>query len=166
MVLFVLIGLVLMRSRSKPASMPLRSQAIAVNPTSPAAAPVPVRARTVLVHSDAMIPSRPPTPASFGTLHITSGALTGNQFAIPKAGLLIGRDSTKCNVVLADETVSKEHAWVVPLDSEVVIIDRGSSNGTYVNSTDTPGINRVTLKNGDRVYIGKKGAAVLTYFSS
>jgi len=91
--------------------------------------------------------------------------LNGNRFPIPKAGVLIGRDSTKCNIVIADDTVSKEHAWVVPVDHEVVVIDRGSSNGTYVNSTDSPRVNKVALKNGDRLYIGKKGAAVLTYFS-
>jgi len=116
-------------------------------------------------------PSAPPphAPASpqqtFGTLQVTAGSLNGNRFPVPKAGVLIGRDSAKCNIVIADDTVSKEHAWVVPVDNEVVVIDRGSSNGTYVNSTDTPRVNKVVLKNGDRLYIGKKGAAVLTYFS-
>jgi pSer/pThr/pTyr-binding forkhead associated (FHA) protein len=45
-----------------------------------------------------------------------------------------------------------------------VVIDRGSSNGTFLNSTDTPGVNKVALKSGDRIFIGKKGAAVFTYF--
>jgi serine protease Do len=106
-----------------------------------------------------------PSQQTFGTLQVTAGSLNGNRFPIPKAGVLIGRDSTKCNIVIADDTVSKEHAWVVPVDHEVVVIDRGSSNGTYVNSTDSPRVNKVALKNGDRLYIGKKGAAVLTYFS-
>lgn len=108
----------------------------------------------------------PPAPSSqtFGTLQVTAGALNGNRFPVPKAGVLIGRDSSKCNVVIADDTVSKEHAWVVPVDNEVVVIDRGSSNGTYLNSTDSPRINKVALKSGDRIFIGKKGAAVLTYF--
>ena len=150
LVLVTMIGFIMMRSRRTP---------IPVN-----AGPVPPR--TVLVHAEpSIIAPHKQLPATFGTLHITAGPLSGNQFQIPKAGILIGRDSTKCNVVLADDTVSKEHAWVVPVDSEVVVIDRGSSNGTYVNSTDSPGINKVTLKNGDRVFIGKKGAAVLTYFS-
>ena len=77
---------------------------------------------------------------------------------MPKGGLLIGRDAVKCNIVIADETVSKEHAWIVPLDNEVFLIDRGSSNGTYINSADTPRVNKVALQNGDRVFIGKKGA--------
>ncbi len=102
---------------------------------------------------------------NFGTLHVTAGALNGNRFPIPKAGLLIGRDSAKCNIVISDDTISKEHAWVVPLDHEVVVIDRGSSNGTYVNSTDSPRVNKVALKDGDRLFIGKKGA-VLTFQGS
>lgn len=118
-------------------------------------------------------PGPPPLPkpqlpengsGNFGSLHVTAGSLNGNRFPVPKSGLLIGRDAAKCNIVVADETVSKEHAWVVPLDNEVVVIDRGSSNGTYINSADTPRVNKVALKSGDRVFIGKKGAAVLTYF--
>ncbi|HEX3682977.1 MAG TPA: trypsin-like peptidase domain-containing protein [Bryobacteraceae bacterium] len=121
-----------------------------------------------LVSPQSAASPQPPPAASqqtFGTLQVTAGSLNGNRFPIPKAGVLIGRDSTKCNIVIADDTVSKEHAWVVPVDHEVVVIDRGSSNGTYVNSTDSPRVNKVALKNGDRLYIGKKGAAVLTYFS-
>jgi hypothetical protein len=103
-------------------------------------------------------------PANFGSIHVTSGALTGSRFLIPKAGLKIGRDSARNDVVVPDDTISKEHAWIVPLDNEIVIIDRGSSNGTFINSTDTPGVNKVALKSGDRIFIGKKGAAVFTYF--
>jgi hypothetical protein len=137
-------------------------------------APVPLAA-TVLSMPNVKIEPLPGAPlipparhaaVHFGSMHVTSGVLTGNQFPIPKAGLLIGRDSSKCNVVVADDTVSKEHAWIVPLENEVVVIDRGSSNGTYINSIETAAINKVTLRNGDRVFIGKKGAAVLTYFSA
>ncbi len=112
----------------------------------------------------------PPPPAllngNFGTLHITAGALNGNRFPIPKAGLLIGRDSTKCAIVIGDDSVSKEHAWIVPLDNEIYVIDRNSANGTYVNSPESPRINKVALRNGDRVFLGRKGSTVLTYFAS
>jgi serine protease Do len=103
---------------------------------------------------------------NFGTLHMTAGALNGNRFPIPKAGLLIGRDSEKCAIVIGDDSVSKEHAWVVPLDNEIVVIDRNSANGTYVNSPDSPRINKVALRNGDRVFLGRKGTTVFTYFAS
>jgi serine protease Do len=130
--------------------------------------PVPAQAfvRTVPVGPGPAPPLLPPkaAPAYFGSIHVTSGALTGSRFQIPKAGLKIGRDASKNDVVVPDETVSKEHAWIVPLDNEMVVIDRGSSNGTFINSMDTPGINKVALKSGDRIFIGKKGAAVFTYF--
>ena len=107
-----------------------------------------------------------PAQESFGSLHIANGPLAGNRFPIPKNGVLIGRDPTRCALVLPSDTASKEHAWVVPLDNGVAVIDRNSSNGTYVNSTESPRINKVVLKNGDRIFIGRKDATEITYFSS
>lgn len=107
----------------------------------------------------------PPPAASFGSIQGTSGALSGKTFKITKEGILIGR-SSKCQVILLDEAVSSEHAWIVPVNDGVAVIDRGSSNGTYVNSTDAPRVSKVGLRNGDRIYIGKKGGNVFTYFSS
>ncbi len=101
---------------------------------------------------------------SYGSLHCVSGALSGHRFPIPKQGLLIGRDSSKCQIVLPDDAVSKEHAWVVPLDGSVMLIDRGSTNGVFVNSLDSPRVSKVPLKNGDRILIGKS-AATFTYYS-
>jgi serine protease Do len=103
---------------------------------------------------------------TFGSLHVSGGPLTGNRFPIPKAGLLIGRDPTKCSVVLADDSVSKEHAWVVPLDNGVAVIDRNSANGTFVNSVDSARINKVVLRHGDRVYLGRQNGTVFTYYST
>jgi serine protease Do len=165
-VVVIILALIIWRmaSRKQPAlatagGPPIPASGININPSPgapPPGAPQP--------HAP---PQPPPGPQqTFGSLHVTAGSLNGNRFPIPKAGVWIGRDSSKCSIVIADDTVSKEHAWVVPVDHEVVVIDRGSSNGTYVNSTDSPRINKIALKNGDRIYIGKKGAAVLTYFSS
>jgi len=102
---------------------------------------------------------------SFGNIQATAGALSGRTFRVPKDGLLIGR-SPKCQVVLQDDTVSSEHAWVVPSGNEVVVIDKGSSNGTYVNSVESPKVSKIGLRNGDRIFLGKKGANVFTYFNS
>jgi serine protease Do len=114
-------------------------------------------------------PPAPPAaaaPNQFGTLHVSGGPLAGNRFPIPKAGLLIGRDPTACAIAISDDSVSKEHAWVVPVDSGVAVIDRQSSNGTYVNSTDSPRVNKVFLRNGDRIYLGKSTTTVFTFFNS
>jgi hypothetical protein len=109
---------------------------------------------------------QPSTEPSFGNIQVTAGALAGQRFKVTKAGLLVGSDASKCQICVAGDTVSREHAWIVPVDNRVVVIDRGSTNGTYINSVDSPRVSKVGLQNGDRVYLGKKGSVVLTYFSS
>ena len=113
-------------------------------------------------------PGLPPVAGerNFGSVQVTSGSLSGKRFNITKAGLLIGTDPSKCQIVVSEDNVSHEHAWIVPVDNSVVVIDRGSTNGTYINSVDSPRVSKVGLQNGDRVYLGKKGSVVLTYFSS
>jgi hypothetical protein len=103
---------------------------------------------------------------AFGMLHVTGGPLSGNRFPIPKAGLLIGRDPTKCSVVLPDDSISREHAWFVPLDNGVAVIDRKSANGIFVNSVDSAPIDKVILRHGDRVYLGKQNKTSFTYYSA
>jgi len=103
---------------------------------------------------------------TFGSVQITAGALSGKRFNVTKSGLLIGKDPAKCQIVVTDDTISHEHAWIVPVDNSVVVIDRGSTNGTYINSVESPRVSKVGLQNGDRVFLGKKGSVVLTYFSS
>lgn len=108
----------------------------------------------------------PSAEQSYGTLQVTAGSLSGQKFKITKAGILIGTDSSKCQICVTEDAISHEHAWIVPVDNRVVVIDRGSTNGTYINSVDSPRVSKVGLQNGDRVYLGKKGSVVLTYFSS
>ena len=103
---------------------------------------------------------------TYGSVQVTAGALSGKKFKVPKAGLLVGTDPSKCQIVVSEDTISHEHAWIVPVENSVVVIDHGSTNGTYVNSVESPRVSKVSLQNGDRVYLGKKGSVVLTYFSS
>jgi hypothetical protein len=99
----------------------------------------------------------------FGTLEVISGPLTGQRFPVPAGGLLLGRDPTRCSVVLPSDSISKEHAWVVPVDGQVVVIDRGSANGTYLNSTESARVDKAALSHGDRIYLGKSRSSVLAY---
>jgi len=46
-----------------------------------------------------------------------------------------------------------------------MLIDRGSTNGVFVNSVDSPKVSKVQLHHGDKIYIGK-GTAAFTYLSS
>ena len=112
-------------------------------------------------------PGLPPAAErSYGSIQVTGGSMAGRRFPVTKAGLLLGRDGSKCQVVFTEDVVSGEHAWIVPVDNGVVVIDRGSSNGTFINSVESPRVSKVGLQNGDRVYLGKKGSVVITYFAS
>jgi ABC transport system ATP-binding/permease protein len=75
----------------------------------------------------------PPAAGAF-KLVATAGLLSGRTFNIGPKGLSIGRDPLNCQVVIADEDVSRLHAWVgVNERGEVTVRDCHSVNGTYVN---------------------------------
>jgi serine protease Do len=101
---------------------------------------------------------------NFGSLQCTGGQLSGQRFQVPKQGLMIGRDPSKCQIVISDDSVSQEHAWVVPLETGVMLIDSGSTNGVFLNSPDSAKVSKVPLKHGDRILIGRSIAA-FTYHS-
>ncbi len=104
-----------------------------------------------------------PSARAFGSLVCTVGQYSGRRFEIDKKGLLIGRDGSKCQIVLTDDSISKEHVWVVPLENKVYAIDRGSSNGTYINSANTPPVSKIEVRHGDQILLGKKGVATFTF---
>lgn len=47
--------------------------------------------------------------------------------------IVLGRDPTTCNYVLADERVSRVHTMVFFKDKKFMVKDLNSSNGTYLN---------------------------------
>ncbi len=73
-----------------------------------------------------------------------------------KAGSnLIGR-SVHARVVLRHRAVSRRHAEIMlGRDGRAILIELGSSNGTYVNGAR---VNRVVLREGDRIRIGSVAA--------
>jgi len=163
LVLLVIVALIMIMGRGKPAPVPAMAGAPAISAGGAAPRPVVGGAQSQGALGAA---AQPAVDRSFGSIQVTAGSLSGRRFPVTKAGLLLGRDSGKCQVVFTEDVVSGEHAWIVPLDNGVVVIDRGSSNGTFINSVDSPRVSKVGLQNGDRVYLGKKGSVVLTYFAS
>jgi hypothetical protein len=89
----------------------------------------------------------------FGRLVVREGALRGNQFPITAKGVRIGRDPAACAIVLNEESVSREHALVVPNGpaSEVVVKNLSGTNSTFVNNR---AIQETTLHPGDQIKIG------------
>ena len=97
-------------------------------------------------------PLAPPPPAQVHKLIATVGLLSGRTFTIGPQGLSIGRDPANCQVVIADDEVSRIHAWV-GLDEmgQVVVRDRKSANGTYVNQVR---VQEQVLRPTDELAIG------------
>jgi pSer/pThr/pTyr-binding forkhead associated (FHA) protein len=93
----------------------------------------------------------PPSPRTY-RLIATSGLLTGRTFTLGPGGLVIGRDPATCQVVLADDEISRLHASITPNDlGEVVLRDRYSVNGTFVNQVR---VQEKVLKPGDEISVG------------
>jgi hypothetical protein len=77
----------------------------------------------------------------------SSGLLTGLARSRP---VLIGR-ARGCDLVLADDSVSRRHAMVVREGDRIILTDLGSTNGTFVNGRR---ITQVEVQPGDRLRLG------------
>lgn len=85
------------------------------------------------------------------TLVMKRGPEAGSRFVIDREVITAGRHP-ESDVFLDDITVSRRHAEIVRSPDGFEMIDVGSLNGTYVNRER---IDRVKLKNGDEIQIGK-----------
>jgi Nif-specific regulatory protein len=79
-----------------------------------------------------------------------SGRLKGNVFTIEALPVVIGRD-TNATLCIADASVSRRHSQIEKDNTQFVILDLESLNGTFIN--DVP-VKRRELQDGDRVRIG------------
>jgi len=96
----------------------------------------------------------------FGTLTLDTGGQLGKSYPIGEKGLIVGRDPGQCDIVISDPNVSRVHAWVTVRKGETVVIDRGSTNGTYVNNTK---VENAKLKSGDVIQLGRKCVTTLIF---
>ncbi|MCH5199573.1 MAG: trypsin-like peptidase domain-containing protein [Oscillospiraceae bacterium] len=102
-------------------------------------------------------PAAPPPPAAkYGVITGTKGVMNGQTFPI-SGSILIGRNAQKCNVVYPIDTqgISAVHCQIRETPNGYEIIDRGSSNGTFLGSgqrlaPDVP----TPLPNGTFFYLG------------
>ena len=85
------------------------------------------------------------------TLLVLQGPDKGRRFELPDAPALVGRESRE--LPLTDNTVSRRHCELHPVNGDWVVRDLGSSNGTYVNGGRV--INTAQLKIGDQVRVGR-----------
>ena len=92
------------------------------------------------LHSDSMNPR----------LTAISGRLKGSVFNIEDVPVVIGRE-TSATLCIADASVSRRHSQIEKENSQFVIQDLESLNGTFIN--DVP-VKRRKLQHGDRLRIG------------
>ena len=76
---------------------------------------------------------------------------TQRTYEISTPLVILGR-GTDCDLRLVDPGVSRHHAEIRVEDGEVVLVDLGSTNGTFVNGQP---VRRVTLTDGTRVTLGR-----------
>jgi len=100
------------------------------------------------------------TQALLGKFTILNGTRAGEKLGLGGSGIRIGRESTICEIVLENPKVSRLHAEVVSIDGKVLLIDRNSSNGTYVNDQK---IDRRFLQDGDIIYFGGRNAVAVAF---
>jgi sigma-B regulation protein RsbU (phosphoserine phosphatase) len=80
---------------------------------------------------------------------------------IDKPTLTIGR-RTESDVRLVGSDVSREHAEILQKDGALVLLDRGSRYGTFVNGE---AVTEHRLAHGDRVQFGRTGGAEVVYLT-
>jgi len=121
---------------------PLPSTKREVRPSRPAPPSIPKVKPTRRVQEQ---------PLAMAWLVVSSGPRTGQQFGLIKGRNTIGRDGTRCDIVLDDMTVSAEHARIVFEHGQFVIYDLASLNGTFVNQQR---VQRQLLMDGDSIRLG------------
>ncbi|MDX1581968.1 MAG: trypsin-like peptidase domain-containing protein [Thermoanaerobaculia bacterium] len=97
---------------------------------------------------------------SLGTFTVLNGLQAGRRMGLGGSGIRIGRESKFCEIVLSDPKISRLHAEIVSFDGRTMLIDRNSSNGTFVNDER---IERKFLDDGDIIYFGGRHAVAVAF---
>jgi len=145
----------LVQRREEPAPWPRvtpRPTQPATPPPPPPPAPQPMPApqpQPVRFDPTRFMGEPPPVTA---WLVQKSGGRAGKQYSLAQARNVIGRDATRCDIVLDNDTVSAEHAAVLYENEQFVLYDLASTNGTFLNQRRTQ---RQSLLDNDIVRFGE-----------
>jgi EmrB/QacA subfamily drug resistance transporter len=92
----------------------------------------------------------PPEPAAGPELRVVEGPAAGQTVALGQR-VVVGRDRA-CDLLVADEEVSRRHVRITPVNGHAEVEDLGSLNGTFVN--DERILAPRTIELGDRIELG------------
>ena len=96
-----------------------------------------------------------PVPVASGPrLVATMGTYAGTIFPLLGPSMDIGRDAGNPIPLPNDTNTSRRHATLQMGDGQVILVDNGSSNGTYVNGVRIASQTPQPLRPGDEVNIG------------
>ncbi|MGE0871976.1 MAG: trypsin-like peptidase domain-containing protein [Kofleriaceae bacterium] len=110
--------------------------------------------KTVAVQSAGIAPTAF-ISQSLGNLTCTRGQLMGQRFSLMPSGLIVGRQPNVAHILVNDHRASGKHAWIGIENGKLVVIDQGTTNGTYVNDVSRGRITRHELRDGDVIIIGE-----------
>jgi two-component system, cell cycle response regulator len=79
-----------------------------------------------------------------------SGRSIGQMFLLQQDETTIGR-APECDVFLDDEGVSRNHAKIIRQDDTLILLDLGSTNGTYAEGDR---VQALTLHDGLKIQVG------------
>ena len=79
------------------------------------------------------------------------GLELGRKYNLEAQNIIIGR-SSKCDIQIDQESVSRNHAKIINAGKSIILRDLGSTNGTYVNDQL---IDEYVLRDADLVKIGR-----------
>ena len=103
-------------------------------------------------------------PTVIGHAHFRNGPLAGQRVAIPAGGCFIGREPGEGGLTVPHNSVSRQHCWIGPdAAGRTVVVDRGSTNGTFVGSVAAGRVTQVELHPGDVVHLGGEGGIVFQF---
>jgi pSer/pThr/pTyr-binding forkhead associated (FHA) protein len=89
----------------------------------------------------------------FPQLHITESGRPVRTVEVTGIAT-VGRDSDN-DIVLDEITVSRCHALLLMRPADVLLMDLGSTNGTFVNDVQAPPDESVRLADGDVITLGQ-----------
>jgi two-component system, cell cycle response regulator len=92
-------------------------------------------------------------------LVVLAGVSAGEMFKLQADKTVVGRGPT-VGVRLNDEGVSREHCQFMREGEKIIVVDLGSTNGTFVNGIK---VDRKELSDGDKIMVGSTTILKFTY---